>query len=82
MYFYNGEKAYYCTAPNIKLLSSACAGDASLAAFLSEWLKGNNVEFALKKSSSTGANVAESSGLGTLSKVDEYIKLLEVREVL
>jgi 6-phosphofructokinase 2 len=82
MYFYNGEKAYYCTAPKIKLLSSACAGDSSLAAFLSEWLKGNNIEYALKKSSATGANVAESSGLGTLSKVNEYINLLEVREVI
>ncbi|MDZ7543389.1 1-phosphofructokinase, partial [Clostridium perfringens] len=82
MYFYNGEKAYYCTAPKIKLLSSACAGDSSLAAFLSEWLKGNNIEYALKKSSATGANVAESSGLGTFSKVNEYINLLEVREVI
>ncbi len=33
MYFYNGDKIYYCNAPKIKLLSSACAGDSALAAF-------------------------------------------------
>ena len=82
MYFYNGEKIYYCTAPKIKLLSSACAGDSALAAFLSEWLKGNEIVYALKKASATGANVAESSGLGKLNKVDEYINMLKVREVL
>ncbi|MDQ0149010.1 1-phosphofructokinase [Eubacterium multiforme] len=82
MYFYNGEKIYYCTAPKIKLLSSACAGDSALAAFLSEWLKGNEIVYALKKASATGANVAESSGLGNLNKVNEYINMLKVREVL
>lgn len=82
MYFYNGKKAYYCTAPKINLLSSACAGDSALAAFLSEWLKGNDIEYALKKASATGANVAESSGLGKLNKVNDYIKILEVREVM
>lgn len=82
MYFYNGKKAYYCTAPKINLLSSACAGDSALAAFLSEWLKGNDIEYALKKASATGANVAESSGLGKLNKVNEYIEILEVREVI
>ncbi|MBT9831479.1 1-phosphofructokinase [Clostridium baratii] len=82
MYFYNGKKAYYCTAPKINLLSSACAGDSALAAFLSEWLKGNDIEYALKKASATGANVAESSGLGKLNKVNDYIEILEVREVM
>lgn len=82
MYFYNGEKMYYCAAPNVTVLSSACAGDSSLAAFLSEWLRGNNIEYALKKSSATGGNVAESRGIGTLSKVNDYIKNLEVREVI
>jgi len=82
MYFYNGEKIYYCTTPKIKLLSSACAGDSSLAAFLSEWLKGNEIEIALKKASATGANVAESSGLGNFNKVNEYIEKICVREVI
>lgn len=82
MYFYNGKKIYYCDAPEIKLLSSACAGDSALAAFLSEWLFESNIEKALKKSSATGANVAESSALGTFSKVSTYMKLINVREVL
>ncbi|MDV4151748.1 1-phosphofructokinase [Clostridium sp. AL.422] len=82
MYFYNGDKVYYCTAPNVNLVSSACAGDSALAAFLSEWLKGDNIEYALKKSSATGGNVAESRGIGTLSEVNKYIKEIEVREVI
>ena len=81
MYFYDGNKMYYCTAPNINLVSSACAGDSALAAFLSEWLKGNDIEYALKKSSATGGNVAESRGIGTLDQVNNYVKKLEVREV-
>lgn len=81
MYFYNGNNIYYCNAPNVNLLSSACSGDSALAAFLSEWLKENDIEYALKKSSATGGNVAESRGIGTLNKVDNYIKNLDVREV-
>ncbi|MCF0149515.1 MAG: 1-phosphofructokinase [Clostridium sp.] len=82
MYFYNGEKAYYCTAPHINLVSSACAGDSALAAFLSDWLRGNSIEWSLKKASATGGNVAESRGIGTLNKVNKYIEKLEVREVM
>ena len=82
MYFYNGEKIYYCDAPKVKLLSSACAGDSALAAFFSEWIKGSNIEYALKKASATGANVAESNALGTFSKVKDYVNILNVREVI
>ncbi|PJI10351.1 1-phosphofructokinase [Clostridium sp. CT7] len=81
MYFYDGNKMYYCDAVKVKLVSSACAGDACLAAFLSEWFNSNKIEYALKKASAAGANVAESDGLGKLDKIDEYIKQLNVREV-
>lgn len=82
LYFYDGSRLYHCNAPEVKLLSSACAGDSCLAAFLSEWLTGKNLEKALKKASATGANVAESEGLGSMDKVDEYVKKLIVREVI
>ncbi|AKA70374.1 1-phosphofructokinase [Clostridium scatologenes] len=82
MYFYDGKKTYYCNAPKIKLLSSACAGDSSLAAFLSEWIFQGNIEKALKKASATGANVAESSALGDLKKVSTYMKIIDVKEVM
>ncbi len=82
MYFYNGKKTYYCNAPKIKLLSSACAGDSSLAAFLSEWIFEGDIEKALKKASATGANVAESSALGDLKKVSTYMKIIDVKEVM
>ena len=82
MYFFNGINIYYAGAKKIKLLSSACAGDSALASFLSVWLLNeSDLEFALKRASAVGASVAESSGLGDLSKVKEYIKEINIREV-
>lgn len=83
LYFYNGDNAYYCNAPQVELLSSACAGDACLGSFLSEWLGNeNNIEYALKKASSVGGNVAESYGLGTFSNCTNYIETLKVEGVI
>ena len=82
LYFSNGKNVWFCNAITIKQVSSACAGDASLAAFLSEWLPfQNNCQLAMKKASATGANVAESNGLGLLNKVSTYIKQLEVTQI-
>ena len=36
---------------------------------------------ALKNSAATGANVAESNAIGTLEKVEEYKKNIQVRKV-
>ena len=82
LYFSDSSKVYGCDAPKVKLLSSACAGDACLGAFLSEWLLGSDVEYALKKASATGANVAESEGIGTLENVESYIKKVNVKTIL
>ena len=80
-YFTDGNDVYYSTAQKIKLLSSACAGDSALAAFLSEFLHGGGIEAALKKSAATGANVAESNALGNMAKVEEYIKNIQIRKL-
>lgn len=84
-YFYNGRNIYYASAHKVKLLSSACAGDSALAAFLSIWLDDinneENIEQALKRASATGANVAESNAIGDLKKVEEYIHKIKVRRV-
>lgn len=81
-YFYNGEHVYYASAQPVKLLSSVCAGDSALAAFMSIWLKKRSrVEEAMKLSAATGANVAESNAIGTLEKVDEYRNNIKVRMV-
>ena len=65
-YFSNGEDIWYAQRQfNIKLVSSVCAGDSTLAAFLHKWYDDrDNVEDALKLAIATGANVAESVGLG------------------
>lgn len=81
-YFYNGETVYAAGTKTVELLSSACAGDASLAGFLSIWLANPDaVEDALKRSAAIGANVAESSGLGRMDKVEEYAGEIKVRKV-
>lgn len=81
-YFYNGYNIYFTSAQPVKLLSSACAGDSALAAFLSVWLSDHKrVEEALKLSAATGANVAESNAIGDLKKVEEYVKNITVRKV-
>ena len=81
MLFSDGVGLWYCDAPKVKLVSSACAGDSCLAAFLSEWLGGGELETAMKKGSATGADVAGSNGIGDLLRVSEYMQCLTVRKV-
>lgn len=81
-YFYNGSELYHAGTKKIQLVSSACAGDAALAGFLSIWLKQPyEIEGALRRSAAVGANVAESSGLGFMDKVENYAKEIIVRKV-
>jgi len=82
LYFSNGQHLWFCNSVAIQLVSSACAGDASLAAFLSVWLpRQTNIELAMKKASATGANVAESDGLGLLNKIDSYMQQLVITSI-
>lgn len=81
MLFSDGAGIWYCDAPKVKLVSSACAGDSCLAAFLSEWLGEGGLEKAMKKGSATGADVAGSNGIGDLLRVSEYMQCLTVRKV-
>lgn len=81
MYFSNGIDSWFCTAPTIELVSSACAGDASLAAFLSHWLTNGEVEYALALASATGADVASSAGLGQLAAINTLLPQIQVRKL-
>ena len=81
-FFFDGKMIFKCGSYPVKLVSSVCCGDSFLAAFLSEWIKDkSNIEVALKKAAATGANVAESAGIGNLDKVEEYAKHIEVKEI-
>jgi len=81
MLFSDGKEIWFCDAPKVKLVSSACAGDSCLAAFLSEWLGGGSLETAMKKGSATGADVAGSNGIGDLLRVETYMQTLSARKV-
>ena len=82
-YFSNGKHIWYarCTVP-VKVLSTVCAGDSTLAAFLSMWHDDpEHVEDALRLAMATGANVVECAGQGDFAKVDEYRQHVEVRAI-
>ncbi|WP_102372263.1 1-phosphofructokinase family hexose kinase [Enorma phocaeensis] len=81
-YFGDGERLWYARAKMpVRVLSTACAGDASLGAFLARWRPGEDPEQALALSMATGANVVECPGLGDFAKVDEYLRHVEVQRV-
>lgn len=79
-YFSDGAGVWYarCTAP-VQVLSTVCAGDSTLAAFLSVWYRDRSrVEDALRLAMATGANVVECAGQGDFAHVDEYRSQVEV----
>lgn len=81
-YFYNGKTLYYANAKKITLLSSACAGDVALGAFLSIFAKDTtNIEAAMIRSAAAGAQAAESEATGDFTRVEEYQKDIHVRVV-
>lgn len=82
-YFSDGERIWFarCTVP-VRVLSTVCAGDSSLAAFLSVWYRDRTrVEDALRLAMATGANVVECAGQGDFARVDEYRRHVDVRLV-
>lgn len=82
-YFSNGEHLWFANRTfDVKVLSTVCAGDSSLAAFLSIWAsEPERVEDALRRSMATGANVVECAGLGDFAHVEDYEQGISVRLV-
>lgn len=78
MVFSDGRQKLFCPAPAVELVSSACAGDAALGAFLSLWLSGGSILNALTLASATGADVAASAGLGQLARIEQLRPQLQV----
>lgn len=82
-YFSNGEHLWFSNRTfDVEVRSTVCAGDSSLAAFLSIWFaERDRVGDALRRSMATGANVVECAGLGDFAHVEKYEKNIEVRQV-
>ncbi|WP_312740277.1 1-phosphofructokinase [Cedecea neteri] len=78
LYFSNGCKLWFASAPEIELVSSACAGDAALGAFLSHWLNSEDIPEALALASATGADVAASAGLGKLNRLEALLQQVQI----
>lgn len=82
LYYFGGDDVYCASMPPVKVDSSACAGDACLAAFMSVFLQvKNNVELALKRACATGADVAGSKGVGKLNRVEKYMPQVEIKKL-
>ena len=82
-YFSDGASVWHarCTAA-VQVLSTVCAGDSTLAAFLSVWYRERScVEDALRLAMATGANVVECAGQGDFAHVEEYRSQVEVRRI-
>lgn len=82
-YFSDGERIWYAHSTfSVEVNSTACAGDATLGSFLSEWFDDRSrVDEALHLAMATGANVVECAGLGDFAHVDDYRTKVEVRQV-
>ena len=81
-YFSNGKSIWFCDPYPVRQKSSVCAGDGCLAAFLSVWLKNpDNVEAALRLAAATGADIAESAGLGELKNLEAYKDKITARKI-
>ena len=82
-YFSNGEHLWFANRTfDVEVRSTVCAGDSSLAAFLSVWFSDRDrVADALRRSMATGANVVECAGLGDFAHVEEYEKGIDIRPV-
>lgn len=78
-YFSNGAHVWRANAATVTVLSTACAGDATLAGFLSHWLdEPDAVEDALVRAMATGGNVAMCPGLGDFAQVDTLSEQIAV----
>ena len=81
-FFCDGTHVWRANAPKVEFVSSACAGDACLGAFLSLWFEHRGApEKALIRAMATGANVAASFGLGSFDRVDELSKQVVVTQL-
>lgn len=81
-YFSDGDCVWYANAARVDAYSSVCAGDATLAAFLSIWFFDRAaVSKALIRAMATGANVAMCAGLGDFSQVEELTRQIHARRI-
>lgn len=82
-YFSDGTGVWRASAAHVRVLSTACAGDATLAGFLSLWLEDRDaVVPALTRAMATGGNVAMSAGLGDFSLVDGIAEQIGVVRIV
>lgn len=80
--FCDGIHVWHASAAEVEMVSSACAGDGALGAFLSVWFERRDcVEEALVRAMACGADIVMSAGLGSFERVDELSRGIVVTQL-
>lgn len=81
LYFSSINEIYISNAAKGEVINTACSGDAMLGTFLANQLKGNNIEFCLKKAIAVGSSTAFSPGLSNLEDIADLEKQINIRKL-
>ena len=79
--YIDNKQVLKVNSPSGRVINTACAGDAFLATFFSEQLKGNNIESSLKIASAAGSSTACSEGLTDFADIEEIIDKISVKHI-
>ncbi|MGL5732983.1 MAG: 1-phosphofructokinase [Metamycoplasmataceae bacterium] len=80
-YLINKTKTFKIEVPRIKAINATGAGDSMLSAFTANYITTNNLEESFIIGNAAGMATAASPWLGTLEKVNEFKKLLKIKEI-
>ncbi|MEY8596526.1 1-phosphofructokinase [Mammaliicoccus lentus] len=80
-YFVNDEEVIHCTAPEGKVVNTACSGDAMLASFFEEYMQSNSSKKAIKKAVAIGSSTAFSTGLSDLKDINNLMGEVQVSNI-
>lgn len=77
--FINKEKVLLANAPKGEVVNTSMAGDAMLATFISEKIKGSSDEISLVKSVAAGSSTAFTDGLTDFSDTEQLIEQIKIK---
>ncbi|MGL5617629.1 MAG: PfkB family carbohydrate kinase [Metamycoplasmataceae bacterium] len=80
-YLINENKILKIDVPKIKTINATGAGDSMLASFTANFITTNNLEESFILGNTAGMPAAASPWLVTFKKINEYKKLLKIKEI-
>ncbi|MGL5205848.1 MAG: 1-phosphofructokinase [Metamycoplasmataceae bacterium] len=80
-YLINKHKLLKIKVPKIRAINATGAGDSMLSAFTANYITTKNLEESFIIGNAAGMATAASSWLGTFEKINEYKKMLKIKEI-